>query len=149
MNTRTGDFNATSLSHVINTDTVNHLIVRSYLDRARKIPSLSFVNDVSIRWRLRLINSAATHGRHGGLHGVNDGEMYERWRRGEDGVQCRGDHACAIECEDLEGLPCLGQDKPLSQAMAGYVGSFRKNEFLERRERRHHQAAQSASPLPG
>lgn len=36
MNSRTGDFNATSLAHVINTPTVNKLIVQSWLDRAGK-----------------------------------------------------------------------------------------------------------------
>lgn len=34
VNAKTGDFNATSLAHVINTDAVNNLIVRSWLDRA-------------------------------------------------------------------------------------------------------------------
>lgn len=34
VNAKTGDFNATSLAHVINTDTVNNLVVRSWLDRA-------------------------------------------------------------------------------------------------------------------
>ena len=31
---RTGDFNATSLAHVVNTSTVNKLVVQSWLDRA-------------------------------------------------------------------------------------------------------------------
>ncbi|RDB28788.1 putative mitochondrial ATP-dependent helicase irc3 [Hypsizygus marmoreus] len=34
VNTRTGDFNPSSLAHVINTDSVNNLIVKSWLDRA-------------------------------------------------------------------------------------------------------------------
>jgi len=34
VNTRTGDFNATSLAHVINTATVNKLVVQTWLDRA-------------------------------------------------------------------------------------------------------------------
>jgi ATP-dependent helicase IRC3 len=36
VNSKTGDFNATSLAHVINTDTVNHLVVQTWLDRAGK-----------------------------------------------------------------------------------------------------------------
>ncbi|KAF9457448.1 P-loop containing nucleoside triphosphate hydrolase protein [Collybia nuda] len=36
INSRTGDFNPTSLAHVINTDTVNDLIVKTWLDRASK-----------------------------------------------------------------------------------------------------------------
>ncbi|KAF7310867.1 DEAD-box family helicase [Mycena chlorophos] len=34
VNTRTGDFNPTSLAHVVNTETVNHLVVRTWLDKA-------------------------------------------------------------------------------------------------------------------
>jgi len=34
VNTRTGDFNPTSLAHVINTDNVNKLVVKAWLDRA-------------------------------------------------------------------------------------------------------------------
>jgi len=33
----TGDFNPTSLSHVINTQTVNDLVVKTWLDRACEI----------------------------------------------------------------------------------------------------------------
>ncbi|KAF9496149.1 P-loop containing nucleoside triphosphate hydrolase protein [Pleurotus eryngii] len=34
INTRTGDFNPTGLAHVINTDTINRLVVQSWIDRA-------------------------------------------------------------------------------------------------------------------
>lgn len=34
VNSRTGDFNPTSLAHVINTETVNNLVVKTWLDRA-------------------------------------------------------------------------------------------------------------------
>ena len=34
VNSKTGDFNATSLAHIINTDTVNNLVVQAWLDRA-------------------------------------------------------------------------------------------------------------------
>ncbi|TFK41214.1 P-loop containing nucleoside triphosphate hydrolase protein [Crucibulum laeve] len=34
INTRTGDFNPTSLAHVINTDTINDLVVKTWIDRA-------------------------------------------------------------------------------------------------------------------
>ncbi|KAJ3857816.1 P-loop containing nucleoside triphosphate hydrolase protein [Lentinula lateritia] len=34
VNSRTGDFNATSLAHVINTDSINQLVVQTWLDRA-------------------------------------------------------------------------------------------------------------------
>jgi ATP-dependent helicase IRC3 len=36
VNSKTGDFNATSLAHVINTDIVNNLVVQAWLDRASK-----------------------------------------------------------------------------------------------------------------
>jgi len=34
VNSKTGDFNPTSLAQVINTDTINHLVVQTWLDRA-------------------------------------------------------------------------------------------------------------------
>lgn len=34
IHSRTGDFNATSLAHVVNTEVVNELVVRSWLDKA-------------------------------------------------------------------------------------------------------------------
>ena len=34
VNARTGEFNPTSLAHVVNTDVVNELVVRTWLDRA-------------------------------------------------------------------------------------------------------------------
>jgi hypothetical protein len=40
VNSKSGDFNATSLAHIINTDTVNNLVVQAWLDRASK-PYLS------------------------------------------------------------------------------------------------------------
>lgn len=36
VNSKTGDFNATSLAHIINTDTVNNLVVQAWLDRTSK-----------------------------------------------------------------------------------------------------------------
>lgn len=38
INARTGDFNPTSLAHVVNTETVNDLVVRTWLDRAGTAP---------------------------------------------------------------------------------------------------------------
>ncbi|KAF8846329.1 P-loop containing nucleoside triphosphate hydrolase protein [Paxillus ammoniavirescens] len=51
VNTRTGDFNATSLAHIINTDTVNNLVVRAWLDRAsdRKSTLVFCVNLAHVR----------------------------------------------------------------------------------------------------
>ncbi|KAF9229231.1 P-loop containing nucleoside triphosphate hydrolase protein [Gyrodon lividus] len=51
VNTRTGDFNAASLAHIINTDTINHLVVRAWLDRAsdRKSTLVFCVNLAHVR----------------------------------------------------------------------------------------------------
>lgn len=38
VNSRSGDFNATSLAQVVNTDTINHLVVQTWLDRAGEPP---------------------------------------------------------------------------------------------------------------
>lgn len=34
VNTRTGDFNPTSLAQVVNTETVNQMVVKTWLDKA-------------------------------------------------------------------------------------------------------------------
>ncbi|KAL4069656.1 DEAD-box family helicase [Scleroderma yunnanense] len=51
VNTKSGDFNATSLAHVINTDTVNNLVVKSWLDRAvdRKSTLVFCINRAHVR----------------------------------------------------------------------------------------------------
>ncbi|KAH9950401.1 P-loop containing nucleoside triphosphate hydrolase protein [Amylocystis lapponica] len=51
VNSRTGDFNPTSLAHVINTTTVNKLVVQSWLDRAttRKSTLVFCVNLAHVR----------------------------------------------------------------------------------------------------
>jgi len=36
VSTRTGDFMPTSLAHVINTDSINDLLVKTWLDKASK-----------------------------------------------------------------------------------------------------------------
>lgn len=41
ISTRNGDFNPTSLAQAINTDTVNNVVVRAWLDRAGKLHSFS------------------------------------------------------------------------------------------------------------
>lgn len=38
INSRNGDFNPTSLAHVVNTDSINELVVRSWIDRAGRHP---------------------------------------------------------------------------------------------------------------
>jgi hypothetical protein len=37
INTRNGDFNASSLAQVVNTDTFNNVVVRTWIDRAGKL----------------------------------------------------------------------------------------------------------------
>jgi len=43
VNARTGDFNPTSLSQVINTETVNTLVVQTWLDRAGEHITQSYI----------------------------------------------------------------------------------------------------------
>lgn len=45
VSSQTGDFNATSLAHVINTETVNNLVVQTWLDRARTSISFCHANN--------------------------------------------------------------------------------------------------------
>ncbi|KDQ16273.1 hypothetical protein BOTBODRAFT_30973 [Botryobasidium botryosum FD-172 SS1] len=51
INTRSGDFNPTSLAHVINTDTINDLVFKTWLDRAatRKSTLIFCVNIAHVR----------------------------------------------------------------------------------------------------
>lgn len=51
INTKTGDFNASSLAHVVSTDTVNNLVVRVWMDRAgdRKSTLVFCVNRDHVR----------------------------------------------------------------------------------------------------
>jgi ATP-dependent helicase IRC3 len=43
INGRNGDFNPTSLAQVINTDTINHVVVRAWIDRAGKLVDSIFL----------------------------------------------------------------------------------------------------------
>ncbi|EMD42116.1 hypothetical protein CERSUDRAFT_147660 [Gelatoporia subvermispora B] len=59
VSSKTGDFNPTSLAHVINTDSLNHLVVRSWMDRAANrrstlvfCVSLAHVRDLTATFRL-------------------------------------------------------------------------------------------------
>ncbi|KAI0932110.1 hypothetical protein AcW1_000677 [Taiwanofungus camphoratus] len=58
VNSGTGDFNPTSLAHVVNTDTVNKLVVHAWLDRARERKStlvfcvnLAHVRELTLAFR--------------------------------------------------------------------------------------------------
>lgn len=42
ISTRNGDFNPTSLAQAINTDTVNNVVVRAWMDRAGKLGYIHF-----------------------------------------------------------------------------------------------------------
>lgn len=43
VNSRTGDFNPTSLAQVVNTETVNNMVVKTWLDKAGSFPLLPLV----------------------------------------------------------------------------------------------------------
>ncbi|RPD82473.1 P-loop containing nucleoside triphosphate hydrolase protein [Lentinus tigrinus ALCF2SS1-7] len=68
VNSRTGDFNPTSLAHVVTTDTVNELIVRTWLDKAADRKStlifcvnLSHVSRVTAAFRAAGIDARYLH----------------------------------------------------------------------------------------
>ncbi|KAJ7092677.1 P-loop containing nucleoside triphosphate hydrolase protein [Mycena epipterygia] len=48
VNSRTGDFNPTSLAQVVNTETINHLVVKTWMDRAGSTRKSTLVFCVSV-----------------------------------------------------------------------------------------------------
>jgi ATP-dependent helicase IRC3 len=66
INTHSGDFSATSLAHVINTETLNKLVVQTWLDRAardRKSTIVFAVNVAHVRALTRTFQSAGVDAR--------------------------------------------------------------------------------------
>ena len=55
INSRTGDFNATSLAHVINTKTVNTLLVQAWLDRAGEPTRILSISHMSLNGSHRMV----------------------------------------------------------------------------------------------
>jgi len=67
INTHSGDFNATSLAHVINTETLNKLVVQTWLDRAasdRKSTIVFAVNVAHVRELTQTFQSAGIDARY-------------------------------------------------------------------------------------
>lgn len=67
INTHSGDFNATSLAHVINTETINKLVVQTWLDRAdgdRKSTVVFAVNVAHVRELTKTFQSAGVDARY-------------------------------------------------------------------------------------
>ena len=48
LNGRNGDFNPTSLAHAVNTDTINNVVVRAWIDRAGKLVNYIFLQSFLI-----------------------------------------------------------------------------------------------------
>ncbi|GJJ13898.1 hypothetical protein Clacol_008155 [Clathrus columnatus] len=114
VNTRTGDFNATSLAHVVNTETINKLVVRAWLDRAASRKStlvfcvnLAHVRDLTQEFRsigidARYLYSKTPH--------VERRLLLDSFRRGEFPVLVN----CAILTEgaDIPNIDCVIVARP-------------------------------------
>ncbi|KIJ38480.1 hypothetical protein M422DRAFT_33262 [Sphaerobolus stellatus SS14] len=114
VNTRTGDFSATSLAHVINTDTVNKLVVQSWLDRAadRKSTLVFCVNLAHVRDLTNEFRSAGIDARylHSGTHVAERKALLHAFRAGLFPVLVN----CAILTEgaDIPNIDCVVVARP-------------------------------------
>ncbi|KAI0322660.1 P-loop containing nucleoside triphosphate hydrolase protein [Amylostereum chailletii] len=121
VNSRTGDFNPTSLAHVVNTDTVNHLIVRSWLDKAGKylakaaimLSTLVFcVNIAHVRELTKVFRAYGLDARYvySGTPLVERKELVRAFRAGEYPVLLN----CAILTEgaDIPNIDCVVVARP-------------------------------------
>ncbi|KAF8525166.1 P-loop containing nucleoside triphosphate hydrolase protein [Hysterangium stoloniferum] len=114
INTRTGDFNASSLAHVVNTDTVNTLIVQSWLDRAstRKSTLVFCVNLVHVRDLTNAFRTAGVDARylHSGTPVIERKALLDCFRRGDFPVLVN----CAILTEgaDIPNIDCVVIARP-------------------------------------
>ncbi|KAG2350305.1 P-loop containing nucleoside triphosphate hydrolase protein [Suillus weaverae] len=114
VNSKTGDFNATSLAHIINTDTVNNLVVQAWLDRARQRQStLVFcVNIAHIRALTKAFQDFGIDARylHSGTPAAERHALVTAFKAGEYPVLVN----CAILTEgaDIPNVDCVIVARP-------------------------------------
>ncbi|KAG1833736.1 P-loop containing nucleoside triphosphate hydrolase protein [Suillus variegatus] len=114
VNSRTGDFNATSLAHIINTDTVNNLVVQAWLDRARQRQStLVFcVNIAHIRALTKAFQDFGVDARHlhSGTPAAERHALITAFKAGQYPVLVN----CAILTEgaDIPNIDCVIVARP-------------------------------------
>ncbi|KIP11377.1 hypothetical protein PHLGIDRAFT_83369 [Phlebiopsis gigantea 11061_1 CR5-6] len=114
VNSRSGDFNATSLAHVINTPTVNKLVVQSWLDRATDRKStlvfcvnLAHVGELTTTFRSAGVNAAYIHA---GTPAAERKALIASFKAGEFPVLLN----CAILTEgaDIPNVDCVIVARP-------------------------------------
>ncbi|KDQ63526.1 hypothetical protein JAAARDRAFT_120193 [Jaapia argillacea MUCL 33604] len=111
---RTGDFNATSLAHVINTDTVNRLVVQSWLDRAatRRSTLVFCVNLAHVRELTRTFRDAGIDARYlySGTPAAERKALVDSFKAGQFPVLVN----CAILTEgaDIPNIDCVVVARP-------------------------------------
>ncbi|ETW86880.1 hypothetical protein HETIRDRAFT_456722 [Heterobasidion irregulare TC 32-1] len=115
VSSRTGDFNPTSLAQVINTDTVNRLVVQSWLDRAapeRKSTLVFCVNLAHVGQLTQAFRSAGIDARyvHSGTPMAERGALIEGFKAGVYPVLLN----CAILTEgtDIPNIDCVIVARP-------------------------------------
>ncbi|KAH7925214.1 P-loop containing nucleoside triphosphate hydrolase protein [Leucogyrophana mollusca] len=114
VNSRTGDFNATSLAHIINTETVNNLVVQAWLDRAgeRKSTLVFCVNLAHVRELTKAFQGFGVDARflHSGTPAAERHALISLFRAGEYPVLVN----CAILTEgaDIPNIDCVVVARP-------------------------------------
>ncbi|EJU05733.1 P-loop containing nucleoside triphosphate hydrolase protein [Dacryopinax primogenitus] len=114
VNRTTGDFNPTSLAHVINTETINKLVVNTWLDRATGRKStlifcvdLQHVADLTNAFRHAGIDARFIHG---GMRPVERQDVMKLFRAGEFPVLVNC--AVLIEGVDVPNIDCVMLCRP-------------------------------------
>ncbi|KAF9822124.1 hypothetical protein IEO21_00118 [Rhodonia placenta] len=114
VNSRTGDFNATSLAHVINTSTVNRLIVQTWLDRAadRRSTLVFCVNLAHVRALTDAFREAGIDARYvySGTPAVERRALVEMFKAG--GFPVLVNCAVLTEGTDIPNIDCVVVARP-------------------------------------
>ncbi|KIJ68505.1 hypothetical protein HYDPIDRAFT_106705 [Hydnomerulius pinastri MD-312] len=114
VNSKSGDFNATSLAHIINTETINNLIVQAWLDRAsdRKSTLVFCVNLAHVRDLTRAFKDFGVDARyvHSGTPANERRQLIADFKAGEYPVLVN----CAILTEgaDIPNIDCVVVARP-------------------------------------
>ncbi|KZT02640.1 P-loop containing nucleoside triphosphate hydrolase protein [Laetiporus sulphureus 93-53] len=114
VSSRTGDFSAASLAHVINTDTLNKLVVKAYLDKAadRKSTLVFCVNLAHVSELTHEFREAGVDARylHSGTPAAERAAMVKSFKAGTFPVLVN----CAVLTEgtDIPNIDCVIVAKP-------------------------------------
>ncbi|KAG1749940.1 P-loop containing nucleoside triphosphate hydrolase protein [Suillus paluster] len=114
VNSKTGDFNATSLAHIINTDTVNNLVVQAWLDRAgqRQSTLVFCVNIAHVRALTKAFQGFGVAARylHSGTPAAERHALINAFKTGQYPVLVN----CAILTEgaDIPNIDCVIVARP-------------------------------------